>query len=122
VALVKPCPKCPFRIDVPPFLRRDRAAEIVDSLRGGGEFPCHATLDYETEREDGAGVHTDKTRFCAGALGVFRNEDPDLAGMANQMVRISARLGILTESDVFDPSEVPVFESFDDFVEAQEER
>jgi hypothetical protein len=46
-ALKRPCGNCPFRTDRVPFLSRDRAQEIADSLLDGASFHCHKTLDYE---------------------------------------------------------------------------
>ncbi len=41
--LRQPCNNCPFRTNVQPYLRPERAQEIARALRDGGEFPCHKT-------------------------------------------------------------------------------
>ncbi len=106
----RPCARCPFRTDIHPYLNEERAEEISDSLRAGAEFPCHATLDYETD--DMEPERADRTSFCAGAMIVLeQSEGP------NQMMRIAARLGFYdyTKLDM----DAPVFEDPDDFVGAQ---
>lgn len=99
-----PCKHCPFRLDVPGFLRRARAIQIVHSLRDedGKTFPCHESLP----RTDSS---TKKVVACAGSLIVTeRDQGP------NQMHRIAYRLGI------YDPSkldrEAPCFNNFDEFI------
>lgn len=106
--LTSPCPKCPFRTDIEPFLRPDRVREIEESLVQA-EFPCHATLDYAN---DSGGAETSKTAHCAGALILLEKlERP------SQMMRIAERLGL------YDPAKLdmaaPVFDSFEDMVAAQ---
>ncbi len=110
----KPCKNCPFRVDVKPYIRGGRAMEIADALQSGGAFPCHNTLDYD----DSGGHRTAKTKFCAGALGVFYNEDDEAWGHLNQMVRIENRLGMLSDEDIEEPWNGLTYESFSDFVDA----
>ena len=60
----RPCPKCPFRRGGPMRLRRGRVVEIAALFDGehgtqGGTFPCHETLDYDTD--DGEAQETEKT-------------------------------------------------------------
>lgn len=38
--LRRPCPNCPFRTDVPPYLRGARAEEIARSIANGSDFRC----------------------------------------------------------------------------------
>lgn len=81
--LVRPCAHCPFRTDVPPFLRRARAVEIRWSLTRG-EFPCHETTGVRNDRR----VPENEQQHCAGALIMLEH-----AGQSSQMMRISERLG-----------------------------
>jgi hypothetical protein len=48
--MTTPCPKCPFRTDIRPYLRTDRAEEIADSLVHS-EFPCHKTTQHDDDDE-----------------------------------------------------------------------
>lgn len=88
--MTRPCPKCPFRTDIDPFLTHGRAREIADALRRGTSFECHETLDYDSDDE--APRSTPKSRFCTGAAITMERE-----GVLdhNQMARISMRLGLM---------------------------
>lgn len=88
--LRRPCPKCPFRLDVEPYLRHGRAAGIARSLADGADFPCHETVDYD---DDGEPITGDQ--FCAGALIAMEHSNTP-----NQIVRIAERLG------EYDPSKL----------------
>lgn len=106
--LTSPCPKCPFRTDIEPFLRPDRVMEIEESLVQA-EFPCHATLDYSSDSE---GARTEKTAHCAGALILLEKlERP------SQMMRIAERLGLYVRAKL--DMAAPVFDSFEDMIGAQ---
>ncbi len=84
--LLRPCPKCPFRTDIPGYLRHERAIEISQSLARGAEFPCHQTTADDDEGGLEAGPNS---QFCAGALLVMEHmEQP------NQIVRFAERLGM----------------------------
>src|SRR5690348_9305882 len=89
-SMTAPCPKCPFRTDIPTFLRKARAREIADALtRHQQTFQCHQTVDYS--RADDAGNGNDRTpnaQHCAGALIMLEH-----MGQPNQMMRIMERLG-----------------------------
>jgi hypothetical protein len=97
----KPCPKCPFRTDVHPYLRPERATQIARALRGGESFDCHNTVTYE-DAEEGTteAVHTGRELHCAGALIICEKE-----GHAPQMIRIAERLGMYdrTQLDMDSP-------------------
>ena len=88
-AMVTPCPNCPFRLDVEPYLRPERAQEIADGIATGGEFACHKTT---VSIEDGEGnetlVDSSKSLFCAGAMATMVK-----SGFLNQMLRIAERQG-----------------------------
>ena len=111
----KPCPKCPFRSDIPKYLRPERAQQIADSLYDGAEFPCHQTTE-EVEDEDGMGerVATAKSAACAGALITMEKE-----GFSNQMVRIAERLGMYDHQAL--DMEAPVYGSLSEWVASYRE-
>jgi hypothetical protein len=94
LAVVKaPCAKCPFRKDVPIYLRRGRRQEIAEALVEGGDFPCHATVDYS---EDGEGTESGSGgATCAGAAKAIM-----AAGGTTQLMRIAERLGAADLDDV----------------------
>jgi len=86
LTMTSPCPKCPFRTDIAPYLRASRAAEIADGLtRLQGSFQCHATVDYSGDepRED-----TPNAQHCAGALIVLERMN-----RPNQLMRWMERIG-----------------------------
>jgi len=102
--LKKPCPKCPFRTDVPSYLKRGRAEGIVDEItrdRSGG-FICHETAESLG--------HDCGEKHCAGALVVLEHE-----GRPHQMMRIAERLGMYDRNALDMTS--PVFETLEAFVE-----
>lgn len=86
-----PCKLCPFRKDVPIYLRRGRRIEIATNLLEGGSFPCHATVEYETDEEP----DTSESSFCAGAAKSLL-----LIDAPNQIMRIMARLGAMDLDEV----------------------
>lgn len=66
----KPCQHCPFRNDVKPFLRPERAEELAYSVSNPfNDFPCHKTTEYD-EDDDGNGdmLHAETSKTCAGFL------------------------------------------------------
>jgi hypothetical protein len=75
--LKKPCPSCPFRKDVTPFLRPRRAEELAYlALNPYSDFSCHNTFEYDGD-EDHQGRATgdfSKTKTCAGFLTVRATE------------------------------------------------
>lgn len=116
-SLVKPCAHCPFRTDVPPYLYSSRAREIADSINGGGEFPCHKTT-VASENEEGEEILVDDlsvSKICAGSLAIMIRE-----GQLNQMAQIAHRLGMWNPEN-FDAGNLPVYDSFEDWVHAHVE-
>lgn len=106
--LIRPCPKCPFRTDVGPYLRPERTTEIATAIQQGGAFACHETTVYEeSTEEDGWGEMVDgpDSKICAGSLIVMEK-----MGQPNQDARLAERLGM------YDPSrldmDAPVVGSF----------
>ena len=84
----RPCAHCPFRQDVPIYLRQDRRVEIAHALANDGDFPCHETT---TEDEDeGERIATADTVACAGAVKALA-----LSGGTGQTMRIAERLGLV---------------------------
>lgn len=108
--MTTPCPKCPFRTDIKPFLRRDRAREISEALFPHQQtFACHVTVKYDDDGEDV--ISTDE-QHCAGAAIVLERMN-----RPNQMMRIATRCGF------YDPRKLdkkaPVFKHLRDFIAAQ---
>lgn len=99
-----PCAKCPFRKDVPIYLRADRRQEIADAIFDGGDFSCHATVSY-WEDDDGECADTTDARICAGAVKAL-----ELCGGSMQMMRIAERLGGVREGHHPADSEVEVWD------------
>jgi hypothetical protein len=107
--LRRPCVKCPFRSDVPGYLRKGRAVEIARSIAEGAIFVCHETTVADPD-DDSALMGGPSSQFCAGALIVMeKNEAP------NQAVRMAGRTGL------YDPERMdmgaPVVGSLVEFVD-----
>lgn len=109
--MTKPCAKCPFRTDVPPYLLPERVEEI-EAVLDRGEFTCHETTvpvegdDGSTDMEDGPNA-----QHCAGALILLEKlERP------SQMMRICERLGMYDRRKL--DMDAPVYESFEEMTEA----
>lgn len=116
--LKKPCADCPFRTDITPFLTPRRATEIADALLiQDATFACHKTVNYQDD-EDGEeyddSFHTPSAdeEHCAGAM-IFL----ELQNRANQLMRISERLGFYKASKL--DMTAPVYRSKQAFVRAQ---
>lgn len=107
--LRRPCPKCPFRTDVPGYLRCGRAAEIARSLAEGAAFACHETTASMEDDEMETCVATADSQFCAGALLVLEHQE-----QPNQLMRIAERLG-LYDAERLDRA-APVCRSLGEFV------
>jgi hypothetical protein len=86
-AMLGPCPQCPFRTDVKPFITTSRASSILRSVIRGESFHCHKTIKHT---EDGDHAPSRDDRLCAGAVIIARKEG---ALYRNQMARIAERLG-----------------------------
>jgi hypothetical protein len=109
--LRRPCAHCPFRTDVPGYLRRSRAVEIAQSIAAGSIFPCHeTTADAVDDDGNEIRVQVDTSQFCAGAVIVMEK-----IGQPNQALRMAERFGI------YDPAtmdmDAPVVGSFVEFVD-----
>ena len=65
----KPCKNCPFRMDVRPFLRPERAEELAYAATNRySSFQCHKTLEEDEDGEDM--VVTGTSLECAGFLSM----------------------------------------------------
>lgn len=116
--MTDPCPRCPFRTDIPPFLTRGRAQEIASSMiRHDQTFQCHQTIDYSECGEDGDGMieHTANAQHCAGALIVLERMK-----LPNQMMRIAERIGSYDRRKL--NRRAPVFKTMAEFIAAQKDR
>lgn len=102
--MTSPCPDCPFRTDVEPYLRPERAEEIALT---DGTFPCHKTTEHD---DDGEAVHTGNEMFCPGFL-IMREKDQS----PNQMMRIGERLGLYDHTKL--DMEAPVYGGPDEMIE-----
>lgn len=104
--LKKPCKHCPFRTDIPAFLTRGRAEEIFTAITDRQQtFTCHKTLELPQSTQE----------HCAGAMILLEKlERP------NQMMRIAERFGMYDRTKLNMDS--PVFNTGEEFIEAQEER
>lgn len=99
--MVRPCKKCPFRNDVEPYIRPDRAVEIAMSLAQGGEFYCHETTVVDEDDENGAAMTSGpNTLVCAGSVLTMINGEEE-----NKMLRIAERIGSFDRSRLADGAE-----------------
>lgn len=95
-----PCGKCPFRSDVPIYLRKDRRAGIVESiLLNDEDFYCHQTTTYDEETED-MEVGRD-SKICAGAIKMIEQSH----GSTN-MMRVLERIGMYDAAQIGRGAEV----------------
>ncbi len=102
--MTSPCPKCPFRTDVTPYLRKERIDDIERSLVNA-EFPCHLTTTVDEDDDDDFYIPTGDEIHCAGALILLEK-----LGRPSQMMRISERLGFYDRRKL--DMKAPVFDSF----------
>lgn len=107
--LIRPCPRCPFRTDIAPYLTAARAQEIATDVASGATFYCHETTVLDESDEDGSRMTEDEnSAACAGALIL-----QEKMGQPNQMMRIAGRIG------AYDPTTLdmnaPVYESWGDW-------
>lgn len=115
----KPCEECPFALADGLNLGAARRAEIAQVLLGDGWFPCHMTIEYDDDSEDGEGHAGPDSQHCAGAMALLEKED-----RPNQLMRISGRLGLYTEAqaDELRALELPYRSLWDWVGHAQSER
>ena len=104
---IKPCKTCPFlTVCGLRHLGADRAEEIVVSIRDHQEtFTCHSDLDKPEH----------KRQHCVGAMLMLEK-----INQPNQMMRISERFGGYDRNKLVGHDSV--FDDFDDWIDAQDER
>ena len=72
----KPCQHCPFRVDVRPFLRVERAEELAyNASNRYGTFPCHKTTEADDDSDDGEMMVVESTKECCGHLTMQSHEN-----------------------------------------------
>lgn len=103
--LTSPCADCPFRTDIAFYLRKSRRQGIADALLHDETFACHKTVRQRKVEE----------QHCGGALGVLAKSGHLFD---NWRLRFAAMLGLFKPDKLkFD---APVFETMQDFVDAEE--
>lgn len=109
--LKKVCKDCPFRKDIRPYIRPERAEEIAEQLTTqDGWFSCHKTTTSvgKTNMDKGA-------QHCVGAL-IFSEK----VGHINQMMRIAERFGEYDRKEIeLVNKDVPIYDSKESFIDAQ---
>jgi len=111
-AAVRPCKHCPFRTDITPYLRAERAADIAASIRRGEDFPCHQTVDFG--EEDGVETaDTGNAARCAGAMIICEKTD-----RPTQAMRIGERLGLYDRHSL--DMTAPVYDTLTDWANAHQ--
>lgn len=109
-SLRTPCNNCPFRTDVPPFLRADRAREIARCTERH-ELYCHKTT--VPDDEGGLQIVRGRSKVCAGMMICLEK-----AERPSQMMRISERMGFYDRRKL--DMDAPVYDRPEDFIEAHE--
>ena len=70
-----PCKNCPYRKDKKPYLTKSHGADLAHYARGRfNDFPCHKTMVFDEESEEGEMMCTEKTKTCAGFLTLMAQE------------------------------------------------
>jgi hypothetical protein len=112
--LRRPCPNCPFRIDIAGYLRRERARDIIEALLADdwSWFGCHETTEYIEDEETSLGDQAcvDSTQQCVGSLILLLK-----LGRPNVATRIAAAIGLI-DLDAIEMT-VPVADSVEGFIE-----
>ena len=119
--MVRPCPKCPFRNDIPAYLRPGRVQDLQTVMVDqDGYFSCHETTISVENDETGESETTEgpNAQHCAGAMILLHK-----MGMPNQMMRIEVRLrSRKRELDQDNPLGLdlssPVYGTFEDMIAA----
>lgn len=109
--LKKPCPNCPFLNNIRGYLRKARIRQIEGSLVRGS-FPCHKTVEWDSEGENT--VNDREQHHCAGALILLEK-----LNRPSQMMRVMERIGCYDRTKL--DMGAPVFDTFDEMEAAQED-
>lgn len=108
-----PCPKCPFRTDIEPFLTAARAREIASGLAGGqATFACHQTTNHD---DDGEHVYSPDEQHCAGALIMLEHMK-----RPSQYMRVCERIRCYDHRKL--KMDAPVFRTAAAFARANDKR
>lgn len=83
------CAKCPFRKDVPIYLRAGRREQIARALTDGQPFWCHEYVEFDDDDENYEAPTTGPQ--CAGAVAALA-----LDGGTTNLTRVEQRLGFRT--------------------------
>lgn len=114
-----PCEACPFIVANEFSLRPDRIREFMQM-----QFPCHQTVDFaswdECEEDDPDGRGRDKSKevHCLGHLIICW---ADWGGF-NTIQAMTARIGEFDPHELPTPEESGCFETWDEMIQANEER
>jgi hypothetical protein len=88
------CARCPFRSDVPIYLREEFRQQIVDEMIHQQQtIPCHEYVEF-AEGEDGEEYASRTGPQCFGSLKAL-----DRVGSSTQLQRIEERLGMRSEGE-----------------------
>ena len=114
--LKTPCKNCPFRNDETriTFACRERAEEIAESAYRNG-FPCHLSADYDDDDDDGGYYDGGNAQQCVGHTIMMLKEglSDTWPGIDNDE-KLADRLAEQVDWNA------PVFESEEDFIEAND--
>ncbi len=108
--LKTPCPNCPFRSDIRPYLTKARVDQLESDLERC-TFTCHKTTVHDGDSgdmKDGPNA-----QHCAGALILLEK-----LRRPSQMMRIAERLGLYDRTKL--EMKAPVFDSFRKMRKVQE--
>lgn len=119
--LKTPCKNCPFRNDETriTFAGKERATEIAESAYRNG-FPCHLSAIDTSEAYEAMGIEDqggyefgENTQHCAGAIIMFLHDSygspwPGIGNDEDLMETLAMQMDM----------EAPVFQSEEEFIEA----
>lgn len=113
VHVAKPCDNCPLRREGGIRLREGRIFELHAVIAprdgGGGELPCHKTVNHDQRNRDAE-------RGCAGALIYMFKQ-----GASTQVSRIAERFDLIDPE--FATGEHPeIFDNFDEWLATAEDK
>jgi hypothetical protein len=105
-----PCPDCPFRSDIRPYLRRTRAEQIVRDLERM-TFACHETVHCPQPRDKRGRFDHRMQHHCAGALILMHKSDRQ-----GDLQQVAERLGLYDRGEL--RMDAPVYDTFEQMIEA----
>lgn len=109
--LVRPCPECPFRTDIPVYLTSERPLMMYkpassSHCTNGLSFSCHETTDKD---DWGNVLSTPDTQQCAGSLILHQHE-----GHYAQHIQLAERLLGFDRNNL--DMTAPVYKSFEEML------